>query len=113
LLAHGAASAAQDCSISLPPSQTFSPLRTAVGLVVYRTDLEVDIDGAPNAYHINGSNDPQTGGLEHICSGADIDTVQGGSLVNKFPDFSVPGSSEQCRQDYLQLREGGCLSWPT
>jgi hypothetical protein len=95
------------CRVQLPAGSNFAPVRSEDWLVVYRNGFEVDIDGAPNAYHVTGSNRPPAGGLEHICSGADLYDVRDGQLVNRYPNFAVPGSSEHCRVDYLALKEAG------
>jgi hypothetical protein len=97
---------AASCPAPLPSGGKFEPIQAGAGLVIYQNGFEVDIDGAPNAYHINGSNDAN-GGLEHICSGADINELKDGELVNRYPSFAVPGSSGRCLQDYITLRDAG------
>ena len=79
------------------------------GVVTYRTGLQVDIDGAANAYGVDGGFSARPGGaLDHICSGANVLTLsRGKTLTNKYPDFSVAGSSQHCLADYQRLRDAG------
>jgi len=91
-----------------PPANT-SPSLISSGAVTYRTGFLVDIDGAPNTYHSSGlvNSDPSVGGLDLICNAGNVSTLKSGHLVNLYPDFSVGGSSQNCLNDYRNLRAAG------
>jgi hypothetical protein len=78
------------------------------GVVTYRTGLQVDIDGAANAYSVDGALGSATNGgaLDHICSGANDLAVQQGRLRNKYPHLDHPASAK-CLADYKRLRDAG------
>lgn len=98
--------AAQTCPLIPGRTGAFATASRADGVVSFRSGLAVNADGAPNAYHrVLGPTvgDP---GLLHICNGVDVlERNSSGQMVNRYPDFSVSGSSARCKADVFALQE--------
>jgi len=109
-----ASSAAADCP-DREGGPADSPPKAERHVVTYRTGLGIDIDGSPNAYGVDGDRSPAPGGaLDHICNGGSVLAAQPDkTLKNKYPNFRIPGSSQNCLADYRKLRDAnfpGCDS---
>jgi hypothetical protein len=107
LAAIPAVALAQTCPLTTAPTGGFGTLARPGGPVLFRSGLAVNADGAPNAYHRGIGPNVTDPGLLNICNGADVLERRGNSLVNRYPDFGVPGSSQRCKADYFTLRNRG------
>ena len=84
----------QGCALTPGRTGTFDTLSNAAGIVAFSSGLNVNADGAPNAYHRVLGPDTRDPGLLHICNGvAVLERSANGRMVNRYPDFSVPGTS--------------------
>jgi hypothetical protein len=113
LMAAAAAVQAQDCPLAPGRTGKFPTLSNDAGIVAFSSGLAVDIDGAPNAYHRVLGPTTRDAGLLHICNGASVLELRRGRMVDRYPDFSVPGSSARCKADFFELQERGFPSCDT
>jgi hypothetical protein len=106
-LALPATALAQACPLQPGRTGGFATMAQPGGPVAFRSALQVNMDGAPNAYHrVLGPTTPDPG-LLHICNGVDVLELREGRLANRYPDFSVPGSSARCKADVFALQQAG------
>jgi hypothetical protein len=99
---------AQGCALTAGRTGTFQTWSNATGAVVFGSGLAVNADGAPNAYHRVLGPTTRDPGLLHVCNGvAVLERGIDGRMVNRYPDFSVPGSSARCKADVFALQERG------
>lgn len=85
--------------------------------VLFRSGLEIDYDGAPDAYHKGNIDGSADSGLDHICNGGTILEFKNGRLVDKYGTNGSIGSlggvdpktgigrSKLCKLDYIALRD--------
>ena len=98
----------QGCALTPGRTGTFDTLSNAAGIVAFSSGLNVNADGAPNAYHRVLGPDTRDPGLLHICNGvAVLERSANGRMVNRYTDFSVPGTSARCKADAFALQERG------
>lgn len=105
---------AQTCPLSAAPTGSFQTLVAPDrGPVLFRSGLNVNADGAPNAYHrVLGPTivDP---GLLHICNGVSVLEERGGRMVNRYPQIggsnvaASKAASIACKRDVFNLQEAG------
>jgi hypothetical protein len=92
--------------------------------VSFRSKVDRDDDGAPDAYHRGlpgGGPDP---GLDHICAGGSVMEYRDGRLYDKYATGGsvgqLQGHSPECKRDYIQIRDAGfpacapgqlCMLW--
>jgi hypothetical protein len=99
---------AQSCALTPGRTGSFQTLSNAAGVVAFSSGLAVNADGAPNAYHRVLGPTTRDPGLLHICNGvAVLERAADGRMVNRYPDFSVPGTSARCKADVFALQERG------
>ena len=99
---------AQGCALTPGRTGHFQTLSNATGAVVFGSGLAVNADGAPNAYHRVLGPTTRDPGLLHVCNGvAVLERADDGRMVNRYSDFSVPGSSARCKADVFGLQERG------
>ncbi|WP_369065489.1 hypothetical protein [Burkholderia gladioli] len=101
-------------------------------VVAYRSGVQLDDDGAPNAYHVGKPDGTHDDGLDSICVAGDVLEYQSGVLQNKYAEGGsigklggkVPGSmlsaTQSCKLDYLAIKKAGfppcgeghlCMRW--
>jgi hypothetical protein len=103
-----AEAAAQGCALSPGRTGNFQTLSSSAGVVAFSSKLDVNADGAPNAYHRVLGPTTRDPGLLHICNGvAVLERSADGRMVNRYPDFSVPNTSKRCKADVFALQERG------
>ena len=109
LLALVAADAmAQGCALTPGRTGSFETLSNPAGVVAFSSGLNVNADGAPNAYHRVLGATTRDPGLLHICNGvAVLERGADGRMVNRYSNFSVPGTSARCKADVFALQERG------
>lgn len=122
---------AQDCPLlpvaekDLSPPFSGHPVMMDAGgsALAFRSSLERDEDGMPNAYHRGNPDKGDVGrddGVDHICAGADVLEVRwvtkngktheelfnkygkGGSIGNLDRES---GHAKRCKTDYITLRD--------
>ncbi|HEV2598536.1 hypothetical protein [Sphingopyxis sp.] len=118
LLGGQASPVTTSCSMRISQEQDVSTvfhgrnLHVGDNVLSYVSGLEIDYDGAPDAYHRGGVGTETDPGLDHICNGGDVMEVKDGKLVAKYyRDGSMRtlsgGNSALCKADYIALREAG------
>jgi hypothetical protein len=99
--------AQQPCALAPGRTGNFQTLSKA-GVVAFSSKLDVNADGAPNAYHRVLGPATRDPGLLHICNGVSVlERAESGRMVNRYPDFSVPDASKRCKADVFALQERG------
>ena len=99
---------AQACALTPGRTGNFQTLSNAAGVVAFSSGLAVNADGVPNAYHRVLGPTTRDPGLLHICNGvAVLERAADGRMVNRYSDFSVPGTSARCKADVFALQERG------
>jgi hypothetical protein len=89
---------AQGCALTPGRTGNFQTLSNAAGVVAFSSGLAVNADGAPNAYHRVLGPTTRDPGLLHICNGvAVLERAADGRMVDRYSDFSVPGTSARCK----------------
>jgi hypothetical protein len=102
------AALAQACALTPGRTGSFQTLSNTAGVVAFSSGLNVNADGAPNAYHRVLGAATRDPGLLHICNGvAVLERGANGRMVNRYSDFSVPGTSARCKADVFALQERG------
>jgi len=100
--------AAQSCALMPGRTGNFQTLSNSSGVVAFSSGLAVNADGAPNAYHRVLGPTTRDPGLLHICNGVSVlERAADGRMVNRYSDFSVPGTSARCKADVFALQERG------
>ena len=98
----------QGCALTPGRTGNFATLSNAAGVVAFSSGLNVNADGAPNAYHRVLGPTTRDPGLLHICNGVSVlERAADGRMANRYPDFSVPGTSARCKADVFVLQERG------
>ena len=88
----------QGCALAPGRTGNFDTLSNPAGVVAFSSGLNVNADGAPNAYHRVLGPDTRDPGLLHICNGvAVLERNANGRMVSRYTDFSVPGTSARCK----------------
>ena len=114
LVSAEAVSQGQGCALTPGRTGRFETLSNAAGVVAFSSGLNVNADGAPNAYHRVLGPGVSDSGLLHICNGvAVLERDANGRMVNRYTDFSVRGTSAQCKADVFALQERGFPSCDT
>ena len=104
----------QGCALAPGRTGNFDTLSNPAGVVAFSSGLNVNADGAPNAYHRVLGPGVKDSGLLHICNGvAVLERDANGRMVNRYPDFSVDGAARQCKADVFALQERGFPSCDT
>lgn len=104
----GPSGAQQPCPLQPGQTGTFASAFRADGVVAFRSGLNVNADGAPNAYHRVLGPTVRDPGLLHICNGVEVlERGPAGAMVNRYPDFTVQGSSARCKADVFALQQAG------
>lgn len=99
---------AQTCPLAPGRTGSFETRSNESGIVAFASGLNVNADGAPNAYHRVIGPTTRDPGLLHICNGVSVlERSAGGRMVNRYPDFSVAGASARCKADVFDLQEKG------
>ena len=102
------AARSQGCALTAGHTGNFQTLSNAAGAVAFSSGLAVNADGAPNAYHRVLGPTTRDPGLLHVCNGvAVLERAADGRMVNRHPDFSVPGTSARCKADVFALQQRG------
>ena len=102
------AAAQQGCALTQGRTGNFQTLANSAGVVAFSSGLAVNADGAPNAYHRVLGPTTRDPGLLHVCNGvAVLERSENGRMVNRYSDFSVPGTSARCKADVFALQERG------
>ena len=100
--------AQQGCALTPGRTGNFQTLANSAGVVAFSSGLAVNADGAPNAYHRVLGPTTRDPGLLHICNGVSVlERSDNDRMVNRYPDFSVPGTSARCKADVFELQERG------
>ena len=99
---------AQACALTPGRTGRFETMSNAAGVVAFSSGLNVNADGAPNAYHRVLGPATRDPGLLHICNGVSVlERGADGRMVNRYTDFSVPGTAARCKADVFALQERG------
>jgi hypothetical protein len=97
----------QECRLTPGRTGRFQTMANS-SVVAFASGLAVNADGAPNAYHRVLGPTTRDPGLLHICNGvAVLERAPDGRMINRYPDFSVPGTSAKCKMDVFTLQERG------
>ena len=105
---------AQTCPLTPGRTGRFETRSNQGGIVSFASGLNVNADGAPNAYHRVLGPTTRDPGLLHICNGVSVlERAADGRMVNRYPNFSVPGTSARCKADVFALQEKGFPSCDT
>jgi hypothetical protein len=111
-LAPGLLSAAP-CPLSESTLTRFPTMTKAGGPVLLRSGLNVNADGAPNAYHrVLGPAVADPGTL-HICNGVTVLELRDGKMQNRYPQIGGSDlvasrkASAACKADAFKLQEAG------
>ena len=108
-----------DSGFTGPMASVPSFANLAFPAVLFRSGLEIDFDGAPNAYHKGNIDESVDPGFDHICNGGTVLEFKNGRLVDKYgsggsvgklggidPNTGI-GRSKLCKLDYIALRDKG------
>jgi len=101
-------------------------------VVAFKSKLDRDDDGTPNAYHRGLKDARSDPGLDHICVGGSVLEFAGGRLRNRYAGGGSVGAlggidpktgtsrSLLCKRDYIAIRDAGfpacgpgalCMIW--
>lgn len=107
---HACFADAQPCPLRPDQVATFHTWRGA-NAVAFRSSLQVNPDGAPNAYHRVLGPTKRDPGLLHICNGASILERRNGHMVNRYPQIggndkeASRTASIACKADFFVLQQ--------
>lgn len=113
LLVFSTVTEAQQCPLTSGTTAGFPVRSRAGGPVLFSSKLDINPDGAPNAYHRVLGPTLRDPGLLHICNGVSVLERRNGRMVNRYPQIGGADieasrrASASCKADVFVLQEQG------